>query len=152
MIPPNNNTASKVAISLTLSYAYFSFISFSLFRSPLAVINIFLLPVTTALAEDGLYLGGGVGHIQNKYTAVIVPAFFYALQHCFIPTLFDVRYMVYRFASFLPLTVIFCIYFRKRREPLPVMISHVILDLATAVSISVTSLIPGAYEQMSGML
>ena len=40
----------------------------------LAVLNIIILPVTTALAEDGLYLGGGVNKIENKYAAVIVPA------------------------------------------------------------------------------
>ena len=119
---------------------------------PLAVINIILLPVTTTFAEDGLYLGGGVGHIKNKYLAIIIPAFFYALQHCFIPTLFDIKYMIYRFVSFLPLTVIFCIYFRNKKEPLPIMISHTLLDFATAISIFATSLIPGAYEKMNTMI
>lgn len=118
----------------------------------LAVINLLVLPVSTTLAEDGLYLGGGVGHIRNKYLAVIVPACFYALQHCFIPTLFDIRYMAYRFFSFLPLTVIFCLYYRKKREPLPIMIGHTILDLATAGSILATSMIPGVYEQMESMM
>ena len=69
-----------------------------------AILNIAVLPVTTALAEDGLYLGGGVNQIKNKFTAILIPAFFYALQHCFIPTLFDAKYMIYRFISFLPLT------------------------------------------------
>jgi hypothetical protein len=55
----------------------------------LAIINLLLLPVTTVLAEDGLYLGCGVNQIQNKHAAILVPAFFYALQHCFIPTLPD---------------------------------------------------------------
>ncbi len=50
-----------------------------------AVLNIAVLPVTTALAEDGLYLGCGVNHIRNKYATILIPAFFYALQHCFIP-------------------------------------------------------------------
>lgn len=112
-----------------------------------AVINLFLLPVTTALAEDGLYLGYGVNGIRNKYAAVILPAFFYALQHCFIPTVFDAKYMVYRFVSFLPLTVVFCICYRKKRNPLPIMIAHTILDLATAVIILVTSADPGIYDK-----
>ena len=55
----------------------------------LAIINIILLPITTTFAEDGLYLGCGVNQIKNKYAAIIIPAFFYALQHCFIPTLLD---------------------------------------------------------------
>ena len=71
----------------------------------LAVINVVLLPVSTALAEDGLYLGCGVNNIENKYLAILLPAFFFALQHSFIPFLFDIRYIIYRFLSFLPLTV-----------------------------------------------
>ena len=118
----------------------------------IAVINVLVLPVTTALAEDGLYLGGGVGHIRNKYLSVIIPAFFYTLQHCFIPTLFDVRYIVYRFLSFLPLTVIFCLYYQKKKNPLPAMAGHALLDLAMAMSILATSVIPGVYEQWSSMI
>ena len=112
------------------------------------MLNIIILPVSTALAEDGLYLGGGVSRIENKYLSVIVPAFFYALQHCFIPVIFDARYMLYRFISFLPLTVIFCIFYQKKKDPLPVMIAHAILDLATVMSILSTSVIPGVYDQM----
>lgn len=117
----------------------------------LAAINTAVLPVTTALAEDGLYLGAGVNGIKNKYAAVMVPAFFYALQHCFIPTLFDTRYMIYRFISFLPLTVIFCAYYRRKRDPMPVMAAHMVLDLATAVMILAMSAVPGLYAQMTGI-
>ena len=113
-----------------------------------AILNIAVLPVTTALAEDGLYLGGGVNQIKNKFTAILIPAFFYALQHCFIPTLFDAKYMIYRFISFLPLTVIFCIHYYKKRDPLPMMISHAILDLATAMTIVVMSADHSLYEKM----
>ena len=37
----------------------------------MAVINVLLLPVTTALAEDGLYLRCGVNGIENKFSAII---------------------------------------------------------------------------------
>lgn len=36
----------------------------------LATINIIVLPISTAFAEDGLYLGCGVHQIKNKYTAI----------------------------------------------------------------------------------
>ena len=117
----------------------------------LAVINIPLLPITTALAEDGLYLGYGVNHIENRCAAVLVPAFFFALQHSFIPTLPDMRYIIYRFISFLPLTVILCHYYRKHRDPLPVMIGHALIDAATVFQILATSVVPGFYEKMSKM-
>lgn len=118
---------------------------------PLAVINIALLPISTALAEDGLYLGCGVNQIKNKYAAILVPAFFFALQHCFIPTLFDARYIIYRFLSFLPLTVILCRHYHKHRNPLPIIIGHAVIDLATAAQILATSAVPGLYEMMCEM-
>ena len=118
----------------------------------LAVINFILLPATVSFAEDGLYLGCGVRSIGNKYAAVIIPAFFYALQHCFIPTYADAKYMIYRFLSFLPLTVIFCIHYRRHRDPVPIMISHALLDLATSSLILMTSVSPEIYEKMQEMM
>lgn len=117
----------------------------------LAIVNFFLLPVSTALAEDGLYLGCGVNVIKNKWTGIITPAFFYALQHCFIPTLFDGRYIFYRFLSFLPLTIILCWYYQKKRNPVPIMVGHAIIDIMTASFVLVTSMFPGFYEKMCNM-
>lgn len=117
----------------------------------LAVINIFVLPVTTAFAEEGLYLGCGVNQIKNKYLAVIVPAFFFALQHSFIPTLTDLTYIIYRFLSFLPLTVVLCWYYYKKRNSLPIIVGHALIDMATVMQIFATSLIPGLYETMCSL-
>ena len=118
---------------------------------PLAVINLILLPVSTALAEDSIYLGCGVNTIKNRYLSVILPSFFFALQHSFIPTLPDARYMVYRFLSFLPLTIVLCIIYRKQRNPMPIMIGHAIIDVLTAGQILATSTIPGFYDMMTSL-
>lgn len=117
----------------------------------LAILNAFLLPITTAFAEDGLYLGLGVNEIKNKFCAIIIPAFFFALQHSFIPVLFDSKYIIYRFISFLPLTVILCWHYYKKRNPLPIMVGHAVIDFATVIQIILTSFIPGFYEMMCGM-
>ena len=117
----------------------------------LAIINVLLLPISTALAEDGLYLGCGVNQIKNKYAAVLVPAFFFALQHSFIPVLFDFRYIIYRFLSFLPLTIILCHNYYKKRNPLPIMVGHAVIDVATVAQILMTSAIPGFYEMMTNL-
>lgn len=45
---------------------------------------------------------------------IIISALFFALQHSFIPTLFDMKYIVYRFISFLPLTMVLCWYYYKK--------------------------------------
>ena len=110
-----------------------------------------LLPVSTALAENSIYLGCGVNTIKNRYLSVILPAFFFAVQHSFIPTLPDVRYMIYRFLSFLPLTILLCIIYRKNRNPLPIMIGHAFIDLLTAGQILATSAIPGFYDMMTSL-
>lgn len=117
----------------------------------LAVINFFLLPVSTAFAEDGLYLGCGVNAIENKWAGIFVPAFFYALQHCFIPTLIDGRYILYRFLSFFPITIILCWYYRKKRNPVPIMVGHALIDLMTVSWVLATSMIPGFFETMISM-
>lgn len=117
----------------------------------LAIINIIVLPISTAFAEEGLYLGCGVNQIGNKYLAILVPAFFFALQHSFIPTLFDAQYVIYRFLSFLPLTIILCWNYYEKRNPLPIMVGHAIIDVATVMQIFATSLIPGFYEAMCSM-
>lgn len=117
----------------------------------LAIINIIVLPISTAFAEDGLYLGCGVNQITNKYLAIIIPSLFFALQHSFIPTLFDVKYITYRFLSFLPLTIILCWDYYRKRNPLPIMVGHAIIDVATVMQIFATSLIPGLYEKMCTM-
>ena len=118
---------------------------------PLAVINLIVLPVSTALAEDSIYLGCGVNTIKNRYLSVILPSFFFAIQHSFIPTLPDARYMIYRFLSFLPLTIVLCIIYRKNRNPMPIMIGHAIIDLLTAGQILATSAIPGFYDMMTSL-
>ena len=117
----------------------------------LAAINVIVLPITTAFAEEGLYLGCGVNQIKNRYMAIAVPAFFCALQHSFIPNLFNLKYIMYRFLSFLPLTIILCWNYYKKRNPVPIMVGHAIIDMATVMQILATSLVPGLYETMCGM-
>lgn len=117
----------------------------------LAIINFIVLPLTVSFAEDALYLGCGVNQIKNKYLAIFVPAFFYALQHCFIPTLFDGKYIIYRFLSFLPLTIILCWYYQKKKNPVPIMIGHALIEVASVVLILVTSISPSVYQTMLNM-
>jgi len=114
----------------------------------ISIINIFILPITTTIAEDGLYLGIGVNQIKNKYIAVLIPAFFYALQHSFIPFLLDTKFILYRFISFFPLTIIFCVYYYRKRNPLPIMVGHFIINIATVFQIFIMSMYPAIYESI----
>ena len=55
------------------------------------------------------YFPGGVCYLDQ---------FFYAIQHSFIPMLLDGRYIMYRFLSFLPLTLWICYWYYKNRKSL----------------------------------
>ena len=114
----------------------------------IAVLNIFILPVTTTLAEDGAYLGYGVNGFSSKWAAIFIPAFFYALQHSFIPTIFDVKFMIYRFLSFLPLTIWICFKYYKGSSISYIMTGHWILNIATTIQIVITSFHPEAYAML----
>ncbi len=105
----------------------------------LALLNAFILPLTTTLAEDGLYLGYSINRINNKWLAIFLPAFFYAFQHSFIPLLFDYQYIAYRFLSFLPLTILFCFWYYKKKDLKPIMIGHFLLNTATVIQIIFSS-------------
>ncbi len=114
----------------------------------LAVLNILILPLTTTIAEDGLYLGCGVNSFSSKWAAVLIPAFFYALQHSFIPTIFDLKFIAYRFLSFLPLTIWVCFQYYKRNRISYIMTGHWFLNMATTVQIAITSFHPEAYFEL----
>ena len=112
----------------------------------IALINILLLPLTTTLAEDGIYLG--VLNQSDSKFVLLLSVFFYAFQHSFIPFSFDFTFIIYRFLSFLPLTIIMCLWYRKNKNPLPFMIGHFVINLATVAQIVMTSASPDIFEQM----
>lgn len=108
----------------------------------LAIINFFILPITTALAEEGLYLGVGVNNIENKHLKIVIPGLFFALQHSFIPFLLDIRFIGYRFLSFLPLIMLLAYIYSKKKNPVPIMIGHALIDVFTVSCILLTSINP----------
>jgi len=121
----------------------------------LAAINIILLPITVIFAELPLYLGYSLNRIEqitdNKTLAIGYTMFFYALQHSFIPLIFDFSHILYRFLMFLPLMIVLGIIYCKKRKLVPFMIGHAVLDLATAVQILMTSISPALFEMMRSM-
>lgn len=116
----------------------------------IAIINTILLPVTIVFAELPLYYGYSFNkikeHTGNKFLAMGYIMFFYALQHSFIPLLFDWQYILFRFLSFLPLMIVLGIIYNKKRAMTPLMIGHGILDLATGIQILIFSIFPSIFE------
>lgn len=110
----------------------------------LAIINLVVFPITIVFAEMPLYFGYALKNIhhqtQKPVFAIIYTVFFYALQHSFIPLLFDLKYIIYRFLSFLPLALFLGITYFKRHDLSTMMIGHGVMDLSTAIQILFISL------------
>ena len=113
----------------------------------LAIAVLILLPLSTTIAEDGLYLGYAINSRKcNERLNASLAAFFYAFQHSFIPFLPNALFILYRFISFLPLTVIICFWYQKNKNPLPFMTGHFILNIATAAQILIMTISPELYN------
>lgn len=121
----------------------------------LASINLIFLPLTVVFAELPLYFGYALNEIErvtgNKILSIVYPMFFYALQHSFIPLLYDWKHILFRFLSFLPLMFVLGIIYYKNRKLHPLMIGHAVLDLATGAQILMTSISPTLFEMMKAM-
>lgn len=117
-----------------------------------AIIVLLLLPVTIMFAEIPLYLGYAAPRIKeitgNQLFSIIYPLFFYALQHCFMPLIFDLRYILSRFLMFIPLLVMMGIWYNRNRDLVPLMAGHGLLDLFTGIQLLLVSVDPSIYEMM----
>jgi len=117
-----------------------------------AVISSLMLPLTIVFAELPLYYGYSYNKMKastgNKRLAMSYIIFFYAIQHSFIPLLFDWRYILFRFLSFLPLMIVLGVIYDKKKALIPLMIGHGFLDLGTGIQILISSLFPAIFEIM----
>jgi hypothetical protein len=71
--------------------------------------------------------------------------------HNFVPFLLDTKFIIYRFISFFPLTIIFCVYYFRKENPLPIMVGHFIINIATVFQIFIMSMLPTLYESIKSM-
>lgn len=121
----------------------------------IAAINLIFLPLTVVFAELPLYFGYALNGIErvtgNKTLSIVYPMFFYALQHSFIPLLYEWKHILFRFLSFLPLMLVLGLIYYKNRKLQPLMIGHAVLDLATGAQILMTSISPALFEMMKAM-
>jgi len=59
-------------------------------------------------------------------------------------TLPDGKYMVYRFVATLPFTLLLCWYYYRKRNPLPVMVGHFLVNLPAVIQMVAISFMAGA--------
>ncbi len=102
----------------------------------IVILDLLLLPITSTIAEEGLYLGVGINKAKNIYFAI----FFYALQHCFFPMIWDIKYIFYRFIVFMPSIIFMCVYYKRKKDITPIMFEHFVVNLITIIQIMTLSI------------
>ncbi len=118
-----------------------------------AIMVVFLLPVTIVFSEIPFYLGYCAPRIksvtQNEVFSIVYPLFFYALQHSFMPLLFDFKHILSRFIMFIPLLIMIGIWYHRKKTLLPLMAGHGLLDVLTGIQLLMVALFPSIFEMMN---
>jgi membrane protease YdiL (CAAX protease family) len=82
--------------------------------------------------EEMTYQAYALPRIQalsgRAWVAIVVVAFWWALQHSFIPLILDWRYVAWRFLAFLPGVTVFTLIYIRTRRLLPLIVAHWSLD------------------------
>ncbi len=91
-------------------------------------------PLSIALAELTTYFGYVMPRLEKvvkkKWLAVFIPVIFLSFQHCFLPLVFDYKFIIYRGLMFFPFALLIGISLWKRPRMLPYfVILHGVLDM-----------------------
>lgn len=117
-----------------------------------AMVVVILLPATIVFSEIPFYLGYCAPRIKkktnNEVLSIVYPLFFYALQHSFMPLLFDFKHVLSRFLMFIPLLIMIGIWYFRKKDLVPLMAGHGLLDLFTGIQLLMVALYPSIFEMM----
>jgi membrane protease YdiL (CAAX protease family) len=104
-------------------------------------ISFFLLiafPISIALAELATYYGYLMPRLKSvlkkKWLAVLLPVIFLSIQHCCLPLIFDVKFLLYRGLMYFPFALLIGLAINKRPKLLPYfVILHGLMDLQAII-------------------
>jgi uncharacterized protein len=104
---------------------------------PAALYAVLVFPFVWGLTEQMTYNGYLVSRFQvvwrNTGLAVAAVAFFWSLQHSFMPTTFDAKFMAFRLLSPIPFSVFQTLAYLRLRRLLPLAIAHALMDGASVL-------------------
>lgn len=110
-----------------------------------AVLILVVFPITQALAELAVYFGYVMPRLKQRVgsgsAALAISAIVLALQHVFLPLLFDWRFMVWRAVMFMPFAFWIGYLIKRRKTLLPyLMIVHGLIDASLPIMVLIASL------------
>lgn len=98
----------------------------------------FLFPLTIAFAELPTYFGYAMprlaAQLKNGWVAWLIAAFFLAAQHCFLPLIFDGRFILWRLGMYLPFALFAGLVLKLRPTLLPYFaMIHALIDVSAVL-------------------
>ncbi len=102
------------------------------------VYSLIVFPLVWGIVEQLTYQGYALPRLQalsgGSVPAVCVVVFGWAVQHIALPLIWDPRYMLIRFMSFIPLAILMTVLYLHVRRLLPFIVAHWALDFLGVVS------------------
>ncbi|MBK7427933.1 MAG: hypothetical protein IPI60_13355 [Saprospiraceae bacterium] len=116
--------------------SHYSDIMFQPISKVLVYLLLIAFPLSIAFAELATYFGYLMPllktRLKSKTLIVLIPAFFLSIQHCTLPLIFELDFIVFRALVFLPFAVLLGISIFKRPSLFPYfVVFHGLLDAMT---------------------
>lgn len=81
-----------------------------------------------SFTEELTYQGYALPRLQaffhNRWSAMICVGLAWAVQHSFLPFIFDLKWFLYMFVAFFPLTIAMQIIYQRIGRLVPMVIAH----------------------------
>src|SRR5882672_9358136 len=108
-----------------------------------ALYSFLVWPIMWAITEEVTYLGYVLSRLETLTgrtpIAFVMVAFFWSIQHCAMPLRVDMRFMLWRAITSLPVVAVLSLIFIRTRRLPPLIVAHWTAD---ALSVLVTALLP----------
>lgn len=101
------------------------------------ILLILTFPITAGLSETPFYYGYALEKFTSKKKnfigTLVYISIIYGIQHAFLPFLWDIKIILFRIISFIPLMILIGYLYRKNKSLKGIVITHTFMDLATVI-------------------
>jgi membrane protease YdiL (CAAX protease family) len=98
-----------------------------------AFYSLLIFPVLWGVMEQSTYQGYVLPRLEALWKrggfAVVIVAFGWGIQHIALPLTFDIRFMLFRFLSFVPLAIVNTLIYLRTRRLIPFIVAHWAVDM-----------------------
>jgi membrane protease YdiL (CAAX protease family) len=113
-----------------------------------ALYGFLVWPVVWAITEEVTYLGYVLPRLEaltgRTWIAFLMVVFFWSIQHCAMPLRVELRFMLWRAITSLPVVVVVCLIFIRTRRLIPLIVAHWIAD---ALAVLIAVLLPASRQR-----